>query len=447
MKLKTSTKISLKFTLFTSAILIVFSIIVCLLFFSTRYHKQQQRLVMNSDYSQPVMLDFIRTIAFDDGDMMIVREIHPPQHTSQPEGNIVFRSQAMDSKIQEIPSDTFTAEAGWSKFSFISFISHDRVKLATQDNKFYIWQRVDRTIKLIDVTGFAYAQAELMQLILLGGLIFILLVYLISLYFVQSSLKNLKKLTHYVQHLNFEKKNDPLKILGHPNDEIKLITDAFNGSLERIQAHIQSLRDFTANASHELKTPLMMMSTEVDLAFKKRDYEPRLINIKSNIKRLSSLLDTLSLITTLENGKKIEKKQIGNLAYLTQETIDEISEKYDRKIQLTIDQNVNIQAHPELFQMIIRNLIENSCKYAGDDAQISVAISQSSLSVIDTGRGIPDDVQDKIFERFWQGEKTEVGEHSFGLGLYLVERIVKLHGWKIRLESEIGQGSKFIVLF
>ena len=295
----------------------------------------------------------------------------------------------------------------------------------------------------MDITGFMYAQMELLQLLLLRDLCFILVVYLISLYFVRSSLGNLKKLTLYVQRLDFEHLATPLEIQGHKYDEIKVISEAFNASLEKIHQQILALKDFIANASHELKTPLMMISTEIDIALKKKDYEERLLNVKQHVKRLSNLLETLSLITRLESGTVFEKEEV-HLQTAVKRVLNALKSKYpQKKVQVQVEKETTIQAHERLLEIVIKNLIENAHKYAGEGANIILIGDKHSLSVKDTGKGISTKYQKQIFERFRQLEKTEENEHSFGLGLYLVKKIVQLHGRNISIESEIGEGTTF----
>lgn len=84
-------------------------------------------------------------------------------------------------------------------------------------------------------------------------------------------------------------------------------------------------------------------------------------------------------------------------------------------------------AHPVLLEVVIRNLLENACKYAGKKAQISFIADEKGFAVKDTGIGIAAEYQEKIFERFWQLENVEQEGYSFGLGLYLVKKIVELH--------------------
>ena len=224
-----------------------------------------------------------------------------------------------------------------------------------------------------------------------------------------------------------------------------MIADAFNASLQRIHTQILSLKDFIAHASHELKTPLMMINTEIDLALKKKDYEDRLSNIKSGTKRLSDLLEHLSLITRLESTSALEKESI-TLQPLVEESRASLLKKYPTaQISLHIPRGYTVLAHPMLLGIVIHNLLENACKYAGEGAQISFSADKQGFSVQDTGVGIAPAHQEKIFERFWQLEKTEEKGYSFGLGLYLVKKILTLHGWKITVESELGKGTTFSI--
>ena len=328
--------------------------------------------------------------------------------------------------FQEISLKEF-AESEFSVMTFLSHLSRGKVNVFYQGGSYFIYTIIGENVRFLDVTGFVYAQMELTQLLFLWNACFILIVYVISLYFVKSSLRNLKKLARFAQDLNFEDLSTPLKIKGHKYDEIRLIAEAFNSSLEKINSQVQSLKEFIANASHELKTPLMMINTEIDIALKKQDYEDRLINIKGNIKRISALLETLSLITRLESEKNIEKKEV-NLRETIQTILPEIEKHYTKKeIHRDIPKNMKVLAHQGLLEIVIKNLIENAYKYAGDNASISIISTKNTLSVSDTGKGIPPEFQQQIFERFRQLEKTEHENHSFGLGLYLVKKIVEIH--------------------
>jgi signal transduction histidine kinase len=448
MQLKTSTKISLKFTFFATIILLFFSLVIFVLFFATRYSKQKARFSMNMEYEPPFLLEFVHTGPL--GTTRQEREIDPSSRREIGPDTAKL-PRALFSKdttaFQEAPLSEMTTDNGYYTLRFFFFLSKGKISIFYKDQQYFLYEIIDDKVKFLDITGFIYAQTELVQLLFLWDVFFIVVVYLISLYFVRSSLKNLKKLTAFAQHLDLDHLCVPLTIKGHQHDEIKVISDAFNASLEKIHTQILALKDFIANASHELKTPLMMISSEIDIALKKKDYEERLGNIKGHVKRLSELLDTLSLITRLESTNTFERKEV-NVGDTVQKVLSEMEKKYPKKqIMVNIEKNLTLQAHPSLLEIILKNLIENACKYAGEKAKITVTGTATSLSVSDTGVGIAPEFQGQIFERFWQMEKTEQEGHSFGLGLYLVKKIVELHGWKIRVESEVGKGAKFVIEF
>ena len=273
--------------------------------------------------------------------------------------------------FQEVPLSEFENEE-YSVFSFLYYISRGKLSLCLKDRNYFVYSVEGETVRLLDVTGFIYSQMELTQLLFFWNLCFILVVYLMSLYFVKSSLKNLKKMAKYAQNLDFDDLSIPLKLKGHKYDEIKLIADAFDSSLEKINVQILALKDFIANASHELKTPLMMISSEVDIALKKKDYVERLLTIKESTKRLSDLLDTLSLITRLESMKSFETTEL-SLSVLTQQVKNDLLKSYpDCTVSVKISKDLQVQANERFLEIVLKNLIENACKYAGKNAKITV---------------------------------------------------------------------------
>jgi signal transduction histidine kinase len=306
-----------------------------------------------------------------------------------------------------IPIEEFSAEQGYYPLNILSYLSRGRVNIMYHENKYFIYSVNATTVKFSDITGLIYIQMELLQLILFRDICFIIFVYLISLYFVKSSLKQLKKLTQFTRHLDFENLSTAIHLKGHKHDEITVIAEALNTSLQKINTQILSLKDFISNASHELKTPLMMIHSEIDIALKTEHHENHLLNIKQYIKRLSDLLDTLSLITRLESEKQWELKNIIP-QMLIQEVVHEIHKQYPkRQIVITTEKDLMIGAHPTLLKIIIKNLVENACNYAGEKATITIEATATSLSIHDTGKGIAPEYHKKIFERFRQLKKKE----------------------------------------
>jgi signal transduction histidine kinase len=380
-------------------IVVIFSLLIFIFFFNTWYRKQSERLIIDKDYQPPMMLTIISGLG------------QVQRGRGRENGNIVPGAnqtmQRLTPSVQEIPQGSFTKQEDRYPLQFLSFISRGRINIVYQAGKYFIRKSMGDKVKLLEITGFMYAQSELAQLLFLWGVCFIAIVYLISLYFVSSSLKHLKKLTTYIHHLNLERPMVPLKIRGHKDDEIKMISEAINNLLKKIQDQMQTLKDFIAHAAHELKTPLMVISSEVDLALKKKDYKDKLLQIQSETNRISNLLETLLFITRLENTSQLETKQV-NLYHMLQDVVKEIEDKYQKNnIKLYVKKTDTVQAHPRFLEIISKNLIENAYKHAGENIQITVTTTKDGLTVSDTGKGIAPEIQDKIFERFRQLEKTE----------------------------------------
>ena len=315
--------------------------------------------------------------------------------------------------------------------------------------KYYLCHPItNNEIKALDISVFILSQRELAQILISWDLIFLVIIFITSMYFTEKWLKKLKNLADYAENLNINNLSLPVEIeeKAADNDEIKLISNALNTSLQRINSQVSSLREFISNASHELKTPLMMMNTEIDVALKKKDYENHLKNLKISTKRMADLVDSLSLITRIESNTNLEKKPTQILP-ICENTINQILKIYPHSnIQIKAnDKTIEKEIHEWLFSIIIKNLVENACKYAWNDAKIELELNKDSCIISDNGKWISESDLEHLFERFRQEEKDEQWKQWFGLWLYLVKRIVDLHGRTLNVESEIWKWTTFTI--
>lgn len=467
MKFKTSTKISLRFTFLTTLILFWFSLLIFTLYFNTRYSKQRDFLLFNWEYKVPSFFKMLNNNHFEwqekpkfNWNKPIFDPTDRPKFNEKSEKveNLeksddffwILIPNKINQEVIMIPVQEF--ENIWKNINYLPFFNifaSKDTKFAIYNWKYYIYHEFsNKEIKALDVTVFVFSQFELWQLLCLRDIIFIILSFFISTYYVWNWLKKLKFLANRTENLNLDNLLDPIEIdpKAPEKDEIKIISKALNKSLKRINSQITSLRDFISNASHELKTPLMMMNTEIDIALKKKDYEKHLINIKNSTKRIADLVDSLSLIAKLEANVKFEKEN-SNVYSICENQIDQIIKNYTNK-------NINIECddisleknlHCWLFWIVIKNLIENACKYAWTHADISIKFNESVFIISDNWIWIKKDDLKHIFERFWQVEKSEKWKHSFWLGLYLVKKIVELHNWEIEANSTFWEWTEFVI--
>lgn len=457
MKLKTSTKISLRFTFMTMLVLCFFSCLIFFLFFNTRYYKQQDLLLNEWEYPIPTFLKIIH-----DWDDSFYHNINKPEfdkwnkHSETPqlqnESRLPHFAHNIKQEIrffslQELDKNAITLWTKWHRL--LNLLSTSETALMFYNEHYYLYHQIsDTDVKAIDITWFIIAQFELWELLIFWDLIFLVIIFLASIYFVWSGLRKLKKLANYAENLNVDNLSLPFSINEEDSDkdEIKLIWKALNSSLLRVNSQISSLRDFIANASHELKTPLMMMNTEIDIALKKKDYESHLKNLKVSTKRMAELVDSLSLITRLESNSKLEKES--SLVYpICDNTISQIKKVYPKITIKIIETNswIKKELHEWLFSIVIKNLVENACKHAWNNITIQITISQDSLIINDNWIWIEEEDLKHLFDRFWQSKKSEQWKKWFWLWLYLVKKISDLHERKIDVESKLDKWTTFTI--
>ena len=219
----------------------------------------------------------------------------------------------------------------------------------------------------------------------------------------------------------------------------------------------QRRREFTANVSHELKTPLQSISGYSELIqcglAKPEDVQPFAKRIYDETQRLIRLVEDIINLSRLDEGGGYEPRQM-DLYDTAREVVRDLQTvATDKQVQLTLEGTAaKITGVPELARGIVYNLCDNAIKYNRPGGSVSVTVSGENegvlLTVKDTGIGIPEEEQDRIFERFYRVDKSrskEVG--GTGLGLSIVKHAALVMGAQIQLESRLGQGTTIQVSF
>lgn len=220
------------------------------------------------------------------------------------------------------------------------------------------------------------------------------------------------------------------------------------------------ITEFLSNISHELKTPLNVIFTAVQLLGfyeKDVDYEKQdkyLKLIKQNCYRLMKLINNLLDTTKLDSGYLKLNLVNYNIVNLIEEiTLSVTSYAESKGINIIFDTNVEekiIAVDTDKIERIILNLLSNSIKFTNPGGNIFVNVKDSGeyvyIHVKDTGVGIPSDKLESIFERFFQVDKTlKKNKEGTGIGLHLVKSFVEMHKGTVHIKSELGQGTEFII--
>ena len=420
--LKTSSKISLKFTLFTIVIVLIFGVLANLLFFRMRWR------TLNIEVQWDKMVNKER--------MMKEPRQTPPQWQNEPEFKKRFINHLSitlnSEEYQELQNNEIL------KWYWISKL---------WDSYFY-YHRVNDTVVVRDITPQIQSQKNLLITSIYLLIFSAILAYIVSLYFVKSSLRKLNDLVDYVKWLDLNNLENKYEIVWPENDEINVLAMKINSATDKINKQTLALKDFISNASHELRTPLMSINSEIDYSLKSKEYKEWMENIKWEILNLNNLLDELVLISKLDADSEF-KKSNKNISEVVSSVSKMIEKKYKDKwlkMKLKCDDNVEKMVHNSSFEIIAKNLIENAFKYT-DEWSIEITLNDKEFSVKDTWKWIKKENLEKIWDRFWQEDSSKTDITSFGLWLYLVKLLVEKHWWNIEVKSNQWKWSEFKIMF
>lgn len=247
-------------------------------------------------------------------------------------------------------------------------------------------------------------------------------------------------------------------------DEISRLVETFNEMISRLDKSFRQINQFSADASHELKTPLTILKGEVEVTLRKErspeEYRQTLTSNLEEINRMSQIVDDLLLLSKADTGQVQVNKEDINLSEILSEVVsqmDRLARSKDIRINTSNHwEEIHILGDALRIRELFLNLIENGIKYteAGGSIQVTLAkeVSEGELAkfarvvVSDTGIGIAKDDQARIFDRFFRVDKARSREQGgSGLGLSISKWITDVHQGEISVESEIGKGSIFIV--
>ncbi len=268
-----------------------------------------------------------------------------------------------------------------------------------------------------------------------------------------------------------QKKQQPVLLVIKPERKQKRFIDAVavprgekGGAIlvlqDKTSLHkvIELGRDFIANASHELKTPITIIRGFAETLhdhpeLSKEVYSEITEKIVRNCHRMGTLVKNLLTLAAVDEGLPQSRLQECDLVDLTEQAIQTILSVHPDaqvNIETTGAESFHMMADSDLFLQAILNLLDNAVKYSKPPAHVTIHIEKRALEFIvriaDRGLGIPQEDLDRIFERFYAVNKSHSRSlGGSGLGLSIVERIIEKHQGRIDVESEVGKGTTFII--
>lgn len=241
------------------------------------------------------------------------------------------------------------------------------------------------------------------------------------------------------------------------DDELKKLSITLNEMLDKIEYVINQEKQFTSDASHELRTPVSVILAQGEylLDITKNEKERELAeNIVSKAKQVTKLISRLILLARIDNNRqKFNKEKIDAslLVDIANEEMKEIADTKDIKVSVNSADDTYLYADESLLLSAISNLLSNAIKYGKQSGNVDISVSKSMLGVEirvkDDGVGISRENHDKIWGRFYRVDDARNDEYeSYGLGLAMVKSIVELHGGSIYVESELDKGTEFTMI-
>ncbi len=237
--------------------------------------------------------------------------------------------------------------------------------------------------------------------------------------------------------------------------EVMALSNTFDGMFDRLENSFKAEKQFTSDASHELRTPIAVIKASCDRAMKKdcsrSDFEETLGIISEQANHMSCLVSQLLDLTRLQQGTERYQLGEGDLSELVREACADYMPECMRGITLktNIEDNVTARFNTPLMASLVQNLLQNAYRYGRENGSILLTLRKDGgkavLSVSDDGIGIAPDDLDKIWQRFWQADASRGENVGSGLGLSLVREISELHGGTVSVDSAPGKGSTFTV--
>jgi heavy metal sensor kinase len=281
---------------------------------------------------------------------------------------------------------------------------------------------------------------------------------------------NITQTARMITSQNLNKRIDPPKV----KDEISRLIETFNEMISRLDQSFQQIKQFSSDASHELKTPLTILKGEVEVMLRKertpQEYQQTLKSNLEEVNRMSQIVEDLLLLSKADIGEIRLNKEDINLTEILNEVVVQMDMlARSRRVHLfTSNHHQEIHLFGDALRMreLFINLIENGIKYTEEGGSIHITLQKEysppvrntsdwgegerekivKIIVSDTGIGVAKEDQERIFSRFFRVDKARSREQGgSGLGLSICKWIVEAHQGEIKVESELGKGSSFIV--
>ncbi len=308
------------------------------------------------------------------------------------------------------------------------------------------------------IDKFGYTKIENLILILsIGWLLGVVIVFIIGYFYSENILHPIAEVVMQVDKITASNLNMRVNE-GNGKDEIAQLAQTFNNMLHRIEESFVMQKNFVSNASHELRTPMTSITGEIEVTLMQKrsaeDYEKVLSSILEETRKLTKMTNgllELARVSSDENNFKQQPLRIDDIIWSSRSDLAKKQPEYRVKVDFQNfpdeEDKLMIRGNANLLKTAFLNLMENACKFSkNQSAEVLVILffNRVQVLIMDNGVGIPKEDQTHIFQPFYRSMKTR-SVFGYGIGLSLVDKIIRLHKGIIELNSTENVGTIFTI--
>lgn len=313
------------------------------------------------------------------------------------------------------------------------------------------------TVQVASLINEAYEALERFRLMLLLTTPLLLILASVGGYWLSGrALAPVDAISRAAQRISIENLDERLSV-PETGDQLQRLSKTLNDMLSRLAMAVRRMKQFTADASHELRAPISLMRTTAEVAAQRRDrsaaeYLQALDEILEEAERTSQVVDSLMLLARSDSGREAVELGVSDMCAIVRSAADQ-GVKLSRMRGLQFFAHVTngpiwIHADADALRRALLILIDNAAKYTPRGGSVTVGFEARDgfaiVSVSDTGIGIADEDVSHVFDRFWRADRARSREQGgAGLGLSIAKWIVEMHRGTIGVESNLGKGSTF----
>lgn len=306
------------------------------------------------------------------------------------------------------------------------------------------------------LAAFAHELNELLMTFLLAGPLTLLAAISGGYFLACRVLRPVQDMTQAARVISADRLNERIAVI-NPHDELGELGETLNEMIERLERSFTEMRRFTADAAHELRTPLAIIRNEAEVALRSprsgEQYCGVLENLLEDTNRLSTLADQLLFLSRQDTGLASKVHESVDLDVLLREIVANMQiMAHEKGITLELHNcpPCELTTDARLLRRVFVNLLDNAIKYTDQAGNVGVssevATAEVKIRIRDSGVGIPPEHLAYIFDRFYRVDVARSGESDgAGLGLSICLAILRNLGGTVGVESEVGKGTTFIV--